>query len=120
MKSNSTGPLVGMVMCGHCGQTMCAHRGGGKKGSVDVRYMCHNGMCGTGTCSAWSVREDDILPLVIDKLASEHDVSVTAETCREILQRYRCRVTCWWKSDTRARRWIVNRVTVQFDVTEAT
>jgi Recombinase zinc beta ribbon domain len=120
MKRNSTGPLVGMVVCGHCGQRMYAHRHKGKKTAAATRYRCCTAMRGTGTCSSWSVREDDILPVVIDKLASEHGVSLTAETCREILQRHRCRVTCWWKPDSRPRVWVIDRVRVEFDVPKST
>ena len=119
-KGRTAGPLLGMLVCGHCNQHMYATRQKGENGAESVRYVCHNGMCGTGTCSVWSVREDDILPVVIDKLASEHGVSVTAETCREILQRHRCRVTCWWKPDSRPRVWVIDRVMVEFDMPEST
>lgn len=64
--------LTGIVICGHCGQTMSAHR----REKRDTVYECRNaGSYGNGSgCGHWSVKELDLRVLLIDKLTEELDM----------------------------------------------
>lgn len=72
--------LKGIVFCGHCGDPLYGLRNKGPKKKGHTTYVCKNAVkygneCG---CAQWTIKENEILPLIIDKLTEEIDMRVLA------------------------------------------
>lgn len=68
--------LKDILFCGHCGYALYGLRNQGEKKSGFVSYVCKSAVqygneCG---CAQWTIREKDILPLIINKLTEAIDM----------------------------------------------
>lgn len=67
-RSNSR-PLIGTLYCDNCGKKMHATKARGR-----YEYRCGTNMnYGNGSCGNWAIKEDDILPVVLNTLSEEMD-----------------------------------------------
>lgn len=95
-------PLVGLLLCGHCGQFLRRIRS--QSGSVS--YGCMNALHHGPTCGAFRSEEKVLLPAIHEKLVAETGAPSTFPD--EIHNKCR-RVICWWKRRDE-RRWALDRV----------
>ncbi len=70
--------LKSILICGHCGLPLYGLRNQGDKKSRHVAYVCKNAVKygSESGCAQWKIRETDILPVIIGKLAEEIDIRV--------------------------------------------
>lgn len=68
--------LSGILVCGHCGKTLCANPNKGTKKAMIMTYGCRTAkVYGIDSgCHGWRIKEQDILPLVIHRLAEAVDM----------------------------------------------
>ena len=79
VNSSHAGLFSSIILCGHCGYPMIKHKYEQKNGTTRIYYRCKTGSQMPGMeCRQWRVYEDDLLPVVIEKLVSAVD--------REILE----------------------------------
>ena len=70
-------PLSGVLVCGHCGYRLEKHSRSDRDGTKYTYFSCSSAIKRPALgCKQWRVREDFILPLVIDRLIVEVDTDL--------------------------------------------
>jgi DNA invertase Pin-like site-specific DNA recombinase len=70
-------PLSGILFCGHCGYALGKHSSSDHRGKRYSYFTCSSaGKKSSTKCKQSKVREDFILPLVIDRLIVEGDMAL--------------------------------------------
>jgi DNA invertase Pin-like site-specific DNA recombinase len=74
-------PLKGVLVCGHCNCYMYGQKKKRAKSDL-ITYVCkrHLEYGDSSGCAQWSIPQRDILPVVIDRLTSEIDMRILAQS----------------------------------------
>jgi site-specific DNA recombinase len=75
-KTNS-GPLSGLLKCGHCDYTLARRTYKGKDGIVRQKYVCESQMRRPHLgCKQWRVDENEVLPIICEQLIQSVDLEL--------------------------------------------
>jgi hypothetical protein len=74
-------PLSGIMYCGHCNYAMDKHSRADRDGTRYAYFSCSSAIKRPGKrCHQWRVREDEILPFVIEHLVEEVDRAILEQS----------------------------------------
>jgi DNA invertase Pin-like site-specific DNA recombinase len=80
VQPSTSSPLTGVLICGHCGYRLEKHSRTDPQGKRYSYFSCSSALKRPALgCKQWRVREDDLLPVVIDWVYKEVGRAVLAQ-----------------------------------------